>query len=202
MRQPRYTREDLTLANAFTVLRIIGTPVFGWEWARGDAEVALWVFFGAVLTDLVDGFLARFLNQKSRLGALLDPIADKLLMLVALLVGVTNHAIPVWLVVCILGRDAVLLAGALVLHTGFSGRHGPAAWRPTRLGKYAMLLQSSTIAFAIVEDVLAPRGFLPWVRVLMIMTATLTIIAGAQYVARASLALVRTRTAQTKRPVV
>src|SRR5262245_9561674 len=96
-RQPRYTRTDLTWANAFTALRIALIPFFAWAWRARENERALSLFLAAAATDLVDGFLARWLNQKSRLGALLDPIADKLLMLVALLVGVSLGEIPVWL---------------------------------------------------------------------------------------------------------
>lgn len=191
-REKRYTRGDLTLANAFTGLRLIMIPIFGHQWAVGDHEVALWVFTGAALTDLIDGFLARYLNQRSRLGALLDPIADKLLMFVSLVVGVYVGAIPVWLAACIIGRDALLLFGATAFALAWRDRHGPAAWRPTRIGKYAMFTQSATIVGAIFEDVVAPPGFLPWLQALMIVTAALTVIAGAQYVARAALSLTRT----------
>lgn len=172
-------------------------PIFGWQWAAGDHEVALWVFFGAALTDLIDGFLARFLNQKSKLGAILDPAADKLLMLVALLVGLKVGAIPGWLVAIVIGRDAVLLCGALILSRWFRGQHGSAAWRPTRIGKYAMVLQSMTIVSAIVQDILAPPGFLPYVQVFMVLTAALTLIAGVQYTGRAVLAITRSRGMKT-----
>lgn len=193
-RPTRYTRSDLTLANAFTTLRLIMIPIFAWQWAFGDHEVALWVFVGAALTDVIDGFLARYLNQKSRLGALLDPIADKLLMLVSLVVGVYVGAIPLWLAVIVIGRDAVLLAGVTTFSLGpWRDRHGPGAWRPTRIGKYAMFTQSVTVIGAILEDLLSPPGFRAYLETIMIATATLTLIAGAQYVTRAAFALARTR---------
>jgi cardiolipin synthase len=188
---PRYARSDLTLANFFTAVRILLVPIFGWLWARGDNLRALWVFGIAAVTDAVDGFLARFLNQQSRLGALLDPIADKLLMLVALVVGVANKAIPIWLAAAIIGRDFVLLTGALLLTFVWRDRHRPAVWRPTRIGKYAMFLQSISIVGAVALSTFAWRAALPWLRSAMVLTALLTLVAGAQYSARAALAMVR-----------
>lgn len=187
--EPRYTRRDLTLANAFTAARLILIPVFAWLWYVGENERALWIFVTAASTDLIDGFLARFLNQKSRLGALLDPIADKSLMLVTLVVGTLVGAIPVWLAAVIIGRDAVLAVGVIVFIFVWKDRHGPEAWRPTRIGKYAMMTQSLSIVLVIIQDTLTPRGLYPWVRSLMMIAALMTVIAGVQYVARAVVAV-------------
>ena len=185
----RYTRSDLTLANLFTFARLVLIPIFGWLWLRGDGERALWIFAIAVATDLIDGFLARWLDQRSRLGALLDPIADKVLVLVALVIGMMVRRIPVWLAAVILGRDALLAVGTLLFSTRWRGRHGPASWRPTRIGKYAMALQSVTIGLVIVWSTLGLRGLGDYVQVAMVFTALLTITAGAQYTVRAARAL-------------
>jgi cardiolipin synthase len=191
----RYTRSDLTLANFFTFARIVLIPVFGWLWYHGDGARALWVFAIAVATDVIDGFLARWLNQRSRLGALLDPIADKLLILVALVVGVLVGAIPAWLAVLIVARDAVLAVGAVLFSTRWRQRHGPAAWRPTRIGKYAMALQSLMIALVIVSTTLGLPALRETVQVAMLLTALLTLTAGGQYTIRAARALRSTRVA-------
>lgn len=186
---PRDVRVDLTLANAFTLARIVCTPIFGVFWYRGESERALWVFCVAVATDLLDGFCARWLNQRSRLGALLDPIADKFLVFVALVVGTLLHQIPVWLAAVIVLRDALLAVGALLFATRWRARHGPAEWRPTRTGKYAMTLQSVTIALAIVDSTLTIAGLRAYLQVAMILTAVLTAAAGIQYTIRAGRAL-------------
>jgi cardiolipin synthase (CMP-forming) len=178
-----YTRADLTLANAFTALRLLLTPLFAWTWLRGDNWGALWLFAVAVVTDLLDGFCARYLNQASRLGALLDPIADKLLMLVALLVGARVGAIPVWLAAAVIGRDTLLTA-ALVVR-----RSREVAGRPTRIGKYAMFLQSASIAGSLVEKAMTPPGLMGYLQVIMIATAATTLVAGAQYTVRAAFAI-------------
>lgn len=187
--EPRYARSDLTLANAFTAARIVLIPIFGWLWYRDENERALWIFAVAAVTDLVDGFLARFLNQRSRLGALLDPMADKLLVLVALVVGLLRGEVPAWLAAVIIGRDAVLAGGAVAGATRYRDRHGPDSWRPTRVGKYAMTLQVVTIALLIVDSAVGPAGMRGYVEVAMIWTAVLTIVAGVQYVVRATRAL-------------
>jgi cardiolipin synthase (CMP-forming) len=188
---PRYTRRDLTVANAFTGARLLLIPVFGWLWWVGDDERALWVFVVAAATDVVDGFLARWLNQESRLGALLDPIADKLLMFVSLLAGIHRGVIPVWLAVCVIGRDFVLAVGAVLFSTVWQKRHSPEAWRPTRIGKYAMFLQSVSVAGVIFDATLQSPP--PWLRayleVGMALAAVMTIVAGAQYTLRAARAI-------------
>jgi cardiolipin synthase len=185
----RYTRDDLTLANVFTAARLVLIPVFGTLWYLGDNERALWIFVTAAATDLIDGFLARFLNQKSRLGALLDPIADKCLMLVTWIVGVAVGAVPLWVAVVVIARDAIIALGVLLFLTVWKGRHGPAAWRPTRIGKYAMACQSISIVFVIVEHTLTPAGLEPWAHAFMLIAASMTVIAGVQYVVRAAVAL-------------
>lgn len=182
----RYTRRDLTLANAFTVLRIVLIPFFGWLWYRGENERALWIFGIAAATDLLDGFLARWLNQKSPLGALLDPMADKMLVFVALIVGMLLGEIPVWLAVVIIARDALLAAGAIAFSTRWRDRHGPSEWRPTRIGKYAMFMQTVSIVLVIVDSTLGPSGLRGYVEVAMLWTAALTAIAGVQYILRAA----------------
>jgi cardiolipin synthase len=176
---------DLTLANAFTALRIVLVPVFAILWARGRGVAALWAFAVAVASDLVDGLLARTLSQSSRLGALLDPIADKLLVFVALVVGTGLGAVPLWLTVVIVARDAVLAIGAILFATRWKDRHGPAAWRPTRIGKYAMALQSLAILLVVVDSAV-DTDVRPYAQVAMIFTAVLTLTAGVQYTVRAA----------------
>ncbi len=186
---PRYTRKDLTLANAFTAARIVLIPVFGWSWLHGHDERALWLFCIAAATDVLDGLLARWLNQSSRLGALLDPMADKLLVLVALVVGILRGDVPPWLAAVIIGRDAIMAVAVLLLATRWKDRHGPSAWTPTRVGKYAMFMQSLTIAALIVDSAVGPPGLRAYVEAAMLWTAALTLIAGAQYTFRAGRAL-------------
>ncbi|MGI5218254.1 CDP-alcohol phosphatidyltransferase family protein [Nocardia sp. CA-290969] len=99
----------LTVPNVLSVLRLIGIPVFLWlllvEHADGWAFVLL-VLSG--LTDFLDGKLARLLDQSSRLGALLDPLVDRLYLVTTLAAFVARDLIPWWVAILLIGRDLVL----------------------------------------------------------------------------------------------
>jgi len=136
----------MTWATRITILRLILVPVFVtllityddtshaeiWRWA------AIAVFVIAGVSDFVDGYLARHCNQASALGALLDPIADKLLLFSALVtlsfIPIGNrHPFPVWFPAIIISRDALLLGGYAILRHF----HIPVAIRPHWTGKWS-----------------------------------------------------------------
>jgi cardiolipin synthase len=99
-----------TIPNALSVLRLLGVPLFLWLLLGPHADLAaLIVLAVAGFTDWLDGVLARALNQTSRLGALLDPAADRLYILSTLLGLVLRNIIPWWLVAVLVGRDVLLL---------------------------------------------------------------------------------------------
>jgi cardiolipin synthase len=105
----------VTIPNALSVLRLLGVPLFLWLLLGPHADGwALAVLMVSGFTDWADGVLARKLHQTSRLGALLDPLADRLYILATLLGLILRHVVPVWLPVVIVGRD-VVLAGALAV---------------------------------------------------------------------------------------
>ena len=104
----------LTLPNVISLIRLLLVPVFAilaWE---GEDLAALYVLAVSGASDWLDGVLARGLHQQSRLGELLDPAADRLFILVTLVVLAARDDIPWWLVGSIVGRD-VLLAGLLAV---------------------------------------------------------------------------------------
>ncbi len=120
---PGTTDRLLTIPNVLSVLRLLGVPLFLWLLLGPHADAwALVVLMISGFTDWLDGVLARKLNQMSALGALLDPLADRL-YIVATLVGlVLRHVIPLWLAIVIVGRDAVL---ALILPLLRRAGYGP-----------------------------------------------------------------------------
>jgi cardiolipin synthase len=123
----------LTVPNALSVLRLAGVPLFLWLMLGPHAD--WWAFAVLALsgiTDWADGVLARKLNQTSRLGALLDPAADRLYILATLVGLVLRHIIPVWLSAVIVGRDLVLGAALPLLR-----RRGYAPPEVHYLGKAA-----------------------------------------------------------------
>lgn len=127
------TDRVVTLPNALSLLRLLGVPVFLWLLLGPHADgLALLVLALSGFTDWADGVLARKLNQLSRLGALLDPLADRLYILATLVGLVLRDVIPLWLAVLIVGRDLVLGASLVVLR-----RHGYAPPAVHYLGKAA-----------------------------------------------------------------
>ncbi len=110
-----------TLPNALSVLRLLGVPLFLWLLLGPHADGwAIVVLALSGVTDWADGKLARLLDQGSRLGALLDPAADRLYIVATLLALALREVIPVWLVVVLVGRELVLGVMLLVLrHYGY-----------------------------------------------------------------------------------
>jgi cardiolipin synthase len=122
-----------TVPNILSFARLLGVPVFLWLLLGPHADGwALTILMVSGFTDWADGVLARKLNQTSKLGALLDPVADRLYILATLVGLVLRHVIPWWLAALIIGRDAVLLATVPVLR-----RRGLTALPVHYLGKAA-----------------------------------------------------------------
>jgi cardiolipin synthase len=185
----------MTVANAITLLRMALTVVFGVLWWRGAHVAALSVFAAAALSDIADGFFARLLNQRTRLGQVLDPAADKLMLLVSFLVAAALGAVPLALAVLVIGRDVVLVAGGALFAFVLRGRLGPERWKPSRIGKYATFTQVLTIGLALLHCIVGGASLRPWVGALVIICAALTTIAGVQYVAAGVRALSSARLA-------
>jgi cardiolipin synthase (CMP-forming) len=126
-------RQVLTIPNALSVVRLLGVPLFLWLLLGPHADGwALLVLALSGVSDWADGVLARRLDQYSDLGALLDPLADRLYILATLVGLVLRHIIPLWLAVVIVGRDLVVGVALLVLN-----RRGIAPPQVHYLGKAA-----------------------------------------------------------------
>src|SRR3989441_4215946 len=123
------------LANWLTVLRILLIPVFVSLLVYRKPGPALVVFVAAALTDLLDGYVARRHGLSSRLGAFLDPMADKLLLVSSFVTLTWLKALPFWIAAVVISRDLILMVGALVIHMA-GGRPYPP---PPRAGENATL---------------------------------------------------------------
>lgn len=111
----RIRREEiLSIPNMLTLLRIALLPAVVWRFRLGDSRSALAVYLLAMLTDAVDGFIARRFDQITALGKLLDPIADKLSLLTLLGLFVADGQIPPWLLKIVLIKEAILITGGAV----------------------------------------------------------------------------------------
>lgn len=104
------------IPNILTLLRIVLIIPFATSLYAEDYVLAMIIFFVAGLSDGVDGFLARQFNWKSRFGAIADPLADKLLLMTAYIMLALTLQIPAWFAILILGRDFLIVGGALIYH--------------------------------------------------------------------------------------
>jgi cardiolipin synthase len=136
--------KNLTLANQLTILRIALIPAFVLLVVYGYLGAALVVFTVAGLTDALDGLIARRAGQRTSLGAWLDPMADKLLLVTTFVVltlpsiPLVNH-LPLWLTVLVISRDIVIVGVVAIINLAV----GPRTFRPSLFGK------ATTAAFII-----------------------------------------------------
>ena len=158
----------MTTANKITVIRILMIPVFvtlaiyyGESIQEGNPQpwqrfAAIAVFLLAAVSDGLDGFVARRYNQQSSLGMILDPIADKGLLLSGIItLSISNWSLgdphygkfPVWFPVLVISRDTVILVGSAVLHI----LNGTVRVRPSWTGKVATVLQMAAIAWVMLQ---------------------------------------------------
>ena len=152
----------MTTANKITIARILMIPVFvmmaiyyGRSVQRGEPLewqrwAAIAIFVAAAASDGIDGYIARHFNQKSRLGMVLDPLADKGLLLsgiITLSVSNWGYEFPVWFPVLIVARDVVILSGTLTLHY----LNGSVRVKPSWTGKTATAMQMVAIALCMLQ---------------------------------------------------
>ena len=105
----------MTIPNLLTLARIFLTPVLVWLLLDGRFNAAFVVFFVAGMTDALDGLLARLFNQKSRFGAYIDPLADKILLVTSFVILGYIGMVPLWLVIIAVSRDIMILLGLFTL---------------------------------------------------------------------------------------
>ena len=105
----------VTLPNLITVARLCAVPATVWLILNGRLDLAFWMFVGAGVSDAVDGWLARVRNARSALGAVLDPMADKLLLVCVYVTLAAIGVLPDWLAILVVFRDLVIVGGVLAL---------------------------------------------------------------------------------------
>jgi cardiolipin synthase len=166
------------LPNALTVLRMVLVVPLAWMIRETRYDEAVVVAAVAGLTDALDGFLAKRLGWQSWLGGVLDPIADKLMLVACFVTLGLVGAHPDWLTWLVVGRDVVIVAGAVAWHNLVGRIHA----QPTRLSKLTTVVQ---IVYVLAQLLhlshwleLPPR----LLEVLIVLTATLTAASGLQYV--------------------
>jgi cardiolipin synthase len=171
----------LNVPNAITLVRILTIPAFLILLTSGRPGLALAVFVAGGVTDALDGAIARLTDTKTELGAILDPLADKLLLLSSFCVLALMELVPNWLTVLVLFRDVFLLAGYFFLFV-FTGE-----WidvRPSVVGKVTTFFQLGSVALVLVS-LSWPDAVPPSLRTACFIAAgTTTGLSGLQYMWR------------------
>jgi len=174
----------MTTANKITILRILLIPFFVVEvlyYTKEGHEIhrllAIISFAIASICDGVDGYVARHYNQRSELGAVLDPLADKLLLVSGIVVLSFDHdpyleSVPLWFTGTIIGRDTVILVGLLLIRLVV----GKVKVRPRMIGKIATVLQMIVVLWILL------KWGESWLRVLTLAAAICTGLSGFLYV--------------------
>ncbi|GMQ88758.1 MAG: CDP-alcohol phosphatidyltransferase family protein [Gammaproteobacteria bacterium] len=165
------------IPNLITVGRILLVAPVAWALMVQDFMLALILFFVAGVSDAVDGFLAKRFGWESRLGALLDPLADKFLLVTCYGVLAWNGLLPMWLLVLVLIRDLLIVGGAVVYN--FRIRHLEAA--PTLISKLNTLLQILLVLLVIIQQAIGwgQERWIDW----LIYAVTISVIwSGLDYI--------------------
>jgi cardiolipin synthase (CMP-forming) len=173
---------QLTAANQLTLLRMVLIPPFAILLLYGYRGWALLVFLAAGITDLFDGLIARRTGQKTTLGAWLDPMADKLLLLTMFIMltlpGVGPNRLPMWLTVIVISRDVAIVLTVAVFNLAVARR----TFRPSLLGKTATAIYLITGVCTLYANYLGEQ----WagIRICVYLSLAITVLSAAQYAYR------------------
>jgi cardiolipin synthase (CMP-forming) len=173
----------VTAPNILTLARLIAVPLFLMASFAGRYRLAFVLFVAAALTDLFDGIIARRFNQRSRLGALLDPAADKTMMVCGYLFYTLHprvpFPIPPWMTFTVLIRDVLIVVFAYLMYTRLDVKRFPPSWA----GKTSMVAQAVTLAVAVMVNAYTP-ALRPLCELLFRITVVLTLYSGWGYLHR------------------
>ena len=170
-------QQILSVPNQLTLIRMLLVPFILISMIYRQHEMALYLFLAAALTDGVDGLVARHFNQKTLLGAYLDPIADKIFLSSAFFVQSLTGRIPWWLTILVLSRDVIIIATAVVTALATQVRYFP----PSMLGKTNTAVQISTVFLVLVHNAFPQSWSGPIVEGLFWVTAATTMASAVQY---------------------
>ncbi len=179
--------QSMSIANYITILRLIAIPAIGYFYLKEEYSIALYLLLGAGFSDLLDGYLARRLGQRTKLGSILDPLADKSLMLVCFSCLVYTGQIPLWLMLLVIGRDIYIVMGVSFL----KWRCDKFYIRPTYLSKLTTFFQLGFLFFTFLRLSLEIHAFaflISWTslvmtsqKVMMVLVVLMTFASAAHY---------------------
>lgn len=171
----KYPRLTINVPNLITVIRILLTPLFVIFLQRDMFPMAILVFTTAGVSDGLDGFIARVFNQRTELGAYLDPIADKFLLIASFVTLGIQQYIPGWLAVIVISRDIVIVMGIAVLNI----MDIKIRIHPTLISKVTTFVQLFTVFLTLLYPKVPSEPMAKYV--MFWLTAVLTTVSGLHY---------------------
>jgi cardiolipin synthase len=184
----------LTLPNFLTFLRMAIVPFFVLAVFAHDFRLAVWIFVISGITDVLDGWIARTFDLQSRMGALLDPLADKVLLTAAYISLAIPHGqavvIPIWLAILTLFRDFLIMLMAFVFYMF----EGVKSFPPTWAGKLTTVMHVVTVSLVLLANVTPISVTL--LQACFYLSFVLVIISGFSYIYRSSRAIEAERQAR------
>ena len=184
----------LTLPNFLTFLRMAIVPFFVLAVFAHDFRLAVWIFVISGITDVLDGWIARTFDLQSRMGALLDPLADKVLLTAAYISLAVPHGqavvIPIWLAILTLFRDFLIMLMAFVFYMF----EGVKSFPPTWAGKLTTVMHVVTVSLVLLANVTAISGTV--LQICFYLSFVLVIVSGFSYIYRSSRAIEAERQAR------
>lgn len=166
----------MNLPNSLTLIRVLLIPFFVIFIIQKSFNLALITFAIAGITDGIDGLIARWTHQRTELGAYLDPIADKLLLIASFITLAIIEMIPSWLSVIVITRDVIILLGFLVMIlTDYHPKINPSL-----LSKLTTVLQICTVLIVLMKD--TSPILIQMSGAIIYGTALFTILSGVQYI--------------------
>ena len=167
-----------TLANAVSVIRLMAIPVFLWLVIEDQLLIAFVLLVVAVLTDFVDGMIARHMNEITKLGQFLDPFADRLFIAATVIALAIQDVVPWWFVIAVMLRDALLGVGGVVM-----SRYGAATLPVKWWGKVATFAMLFVLPLFLLGAIFPGVGEMtnPIAWVLAMVTVVLYWVVGFSY---------------------
>lgn len=168
------------LPHFLTLLRLIAAPFLVWLLVKSEFRTALVVVILAGLTDWFDGFAARKLDAGGKLGTILDPLADKILLVTLFVILGVLRLIPLWMLLLAIARDVVVTGGALLLRIYRNRR----TFLPSALGKVSTFFQLVLVFLALLYAAFPVALFL-WLKMMaLVLCAIFTTLSWREYVLR------------------
>lgn len=166
------------IPNFITSLRVLSSPALVWLLIQSKFKAALALVLFAGLTDWLDGFTARHFGASGRVGAILDPLADKTLLVVLFVTLALLKLIPLWLMALVIARDFIIVAGALLLRLFRNLRR----FAPSLLGKVSTFFQIVFVLLVVLDSAFPEKLFRVLKDLALLCTAVFTCLSGAGYI--------------------